>query len=91
MAKLIELIANVDQMDAEDVVFAKRDWQPESEARAFRLTEECRVPDEAKVLGYEYFLEVDVIRQVLEVFHDRVDVSLEEKCQRVIHYAIYDA
>jgi hypothetical protein len=91
MAKLIELIANVDQMDAEDVIFAKRDWQSESEARVFRLTEDYRAPDEAKLLGYEYFLEVDVIRQVLEEFHDRADASLEEKCQRVIHYAVYDA
>ena len=33
MAKLIELIANVDQMDAEDVIFAKRDWQQQHHAR----------------------------------------------------------
>lgn len=91
MAKLIELIANVDQMDAEDVLFIKPDWQPESEARVFRLTDDYRAPDEAKALGYEYFLEVDVIRQVLEEFRNRADASLEEKCRRIIHYATYDA
>ena len=91
MTKLIEMLADIDQMDAEDVIFAKRDWRPESEARVFRLTEDYRAPDEAQMLGYEYFLEVDVIRQVLEEFHGRADASIEEKCKRVIHYAIYDA
>ena len=91
MTKLIELIANIDQMDAEDVIFAKRDWQPESEARVFKLTEDYRAPDEAQELGYEYLLELDVIRHVLEEFNDRADVSLEGKCRRVIHYAVYDA
>jgi hypothetical protein len=91
MGRLIDLIANIAQMDAEDVIFAKREWQPESDAKVFRLTEDYRVPEEAKELGYEYFLEVDVIRQVLEEFRDRVDAPLEEKCRRVIHYALYDA
>ena len=91
MAKLCELIASVDQMDLEDVICAKPEWRPDSEARVFRLTEDYRVPDEAKTQGYEYFLEADVIRQVLEEFHDRPDASIEEKCNRVIHYAKFDA
>ena len=91
MTKLCELIANVDQMAPEDVICAKPEWGPDSEARLFRLTEDYRVPDEAKAQGYEYFLEVDVIRQVLEEFRGRPDSSVEEKCKRVIHYAKYDA
>lgn len=91
MATLIELIGKVDQMDPEDVICAKREWRPDSEARAFRLTEDLRVPEDAKTAGYEYFLEVDVIRQVLEEFAGNPNASLEQKCQRVIHYAIYDA
>jgi hypothetical protein len=91
MAKLCELIADVDQMDPEDVICAKPEWGPDSEARLFRLTEDYRVPDEAKAQGHEYFLEVDVIRQVLEEFRGRPDSSIEEKCKRIIHYAKYDA
>jgi hypothetical protein len=91
MARLIDLIVSIAQMDAEDVIFAKPNWQPESEARVFRLTEDYRVPEEAKELGYEYFLEVDVIRQVLEEFRERADASLEAKCRRVVDYATYDA
>ena len=71
MNKLIELIADVDQLDAEDVIFVKPDWQPKSEAQVSRLTDDYRVPEEVTALGYEYFLEVDVIRQVLQEFTDR--------------------
>ena len=91
MTTLLELITKIDQLDREDVICAKPVWRPDSEARVFRLTEDYRVPDEAKALGYDYFLEVDVIRQVLEEFGNRPDASLEEKCRRIIHYATYDA
>lgn len=91
MATLIELIGNVDGMDPEDVICAKPEWRPESEARTFRLTEDLRVPEEAKAAGYESFLEVDIIRQVLEEFSETPGASLEEKCRRVIQYAICDA
>ena len=85
MAKLCELIANVQKMDPEDVICAKPEWGPDSEARLFRFTEDYRVPDEAKAQGNEYFLEVDVIRQVLEAFRGRADSSIEEKCKRIIY------
>ena len=91
MPKLLDLLATVDELDPEDVIFAKADWRPESEARVFRLTSDYRIPEEAKALGYDYFLEVDVVRQVLEEFRERPNVTLEEKCARVIHYAMYDA
>lgn len=91
MTKLCELIADIDQMDAEDVIFAKPAWHLDSEARVFQLDDDCRVPAEATSQGYEYFLEVDVIRQVLEEFRDRADASVVDKCNRVIHYAKFDA
>ncbi|WP_437600224.1 hypothetical protein WMF28_01535 [Sorangium sp. So ce590] len=91
MAKLLDLIAKIDQMDREDMICVKPEWRPDSEASVFRPTEDYRVPDEAKVLGYEYFLEVDTIRQILEEFRSRPDASLNEKCERIIHYATYDA
>ncbi|WP_437718487.1 hypothetical protein WMF45_19885 [Sorangium sp. So ce448] len=91
MTSLLDLIAKIGQMDREDVIFVKPEWRPDSEASAFRLTEDYRVPDEARVLGYEYFLEVDTIQQILEEFRGRPDATLNEKCQRIIHYAMYDA
>ncbi|AUX38229.1 MULTISPECIES: hypothetical protein [Sorangium] len=91
MAKLLDLIAKIDQMDREDVIFVKPEWRPDSEASVFQLTEDYRVPEEARALGYEYFLEVDTIQQILEEFRSRPDASLNERCERIIHYATYDA
>lgn len=91
MATLLELIARIDELDAEDVIFAKPDWTENAEARVFRLTEDHRAPPEATALGFKYFLEVDVARQVLDEFRDKVDASTLAKCRRVIQYALYDA
>ncbi|WP_437331460.1 DUF7716 domain-containing protein [Sorangium sp. So ce394] len=91
MAKLLDLIAKIDQLNREDVIFVKPEWHPDSEASASRLTEDYRVPEEVRALGYEYFLEVDTINQILEEFRSRPDASLNEKCERIIHYATYDA
>ncbi|AGP42067.1 hypothetical protein BE04_13050 [Sorangium cellulosum] len=91
MTKLLDLIAKIDQLDREDVIFAKPEWRPDSEASAFRLAEDYRVPEEVRALGYEYFLEVDTINQMLEESRSRPDASLNEKCERIIHHATYDA
>ena len=88
---LVEIIASINEFDAEDVIFAKPKWTLNSEAEIFRLLEDGRVPGEAKRRGLEYFLEVDVVRQVLDEFLGRPGASIEEKCERIIHYATYDA
>lgn len=73
------------------MIFAKPEWSCDTEAAIFRLTDDYRVPEEALRSGFRYLLEVDVARQVMVEFKDRQDVALEEKCNRIIHYAIYDA
>jgi hypothetical protein len=88
---LWELIEHIDELNDEDVIFAKPDWNENTEARIFRLTPDYRAPPEASALGFKYFLEVDVVRQVLEEFRNKLDVSPRAKCHRVIHYAIFDA
>jgi hypothetical protein len=91
MTTLLELLGKVDELGAEDVICAKPEWHFGSDAKVFRLTDDYRVPADAKAEGYAYFLEVDVIRQVLDELRDRPEATLEEKCARVIHYATYDA
>jgi hypothetical protein len=91
MFTIIELIARIDELDSEDVIFAKPEWHRNSEAAIFRLLEDGRAPTEAVKQGFKYLLEVDVARQVLEEFQRRPEATVEEKCDRVIHYAIYDA
>ena len=91
MERLLDLIAKIDQLDDEDVIFVKQDISPTSEAGIFRLTSDYQIPEEVKTLGYHYFLEVDTIRQVLEEFRCYPGASIEEKCRRIIQYAINDA
>jgi hypothetical protein len=91
MATILELLERIDELDAEDVIFAKPDWDENAEARVFMFTEDHRAPPEAGALGFKYFMEVDVVREVLEEFRDRPDASSLAKCRRVIHYATYDA
>lgn len=91
MTTILELIEHINELDAEDVIFAKPDWSENAEARVFRLTTDHRAPPEALALGFKYFLEVDVVRQLLDEFRNRSDAPLVEKCRRVIHYARFDA
>ena len=91
MATLMDLVAEIDTLAAEDVVFAKPEWNELSEARVFQLTDDFRPPPEAGALGYAYLLEVDLIRQVLEEFTGTPDATLAEKCRRIIQYATFDA
>jgi len=91
MPTIMDLLKDIDRLDPEDIIFAKPEWREDSEARIFPLMENNRLPPEAETLGYKYFLEVDVIRQVLNEFRNQPDVPLVVKCRRVIHYATFDA
>ena len=91
MPRLIDIIASFDEIDPEDVIFAKPEWSCDTESAIFRLTDDYRVPEEALRSGFRYLLDVDVARQVMVEFKDRPDATLEEKCNRIIQYAIYDA
>jgi hypothetical protein len=88
---ITDLIAHINQFEREDVIFAKPEWSEVAEARVFRMTADYRFPPEASALGMTYFLEVDVVRQVLEEFREQPDVPLLTKVRRVIHYAKFDA
>ena len=71
-------------------IVARRPWTPESEARLIQLTEDFRVPEEVKVNGYEYFLEVDVVRrELLEAFPE--SLTSDQIINAVIYYAEFDA
>jgi hypothetical protein len=91
MSTIIRILKRVDELDAEDVIFAKPEWGENAEARIFPLTNDHRAPIEAGAAGFKYFLEVDVVRQVLEEFRGKPNASLTTKCRRVIHYATFDA
>lgn len=91
MKKLIGLVQALDELDGEDVIFARPEWTLDSDADVFHLGEDGHKPSEPGRLGLEYFLEVEIAREVLEEFEGQADVGDAEKCERLIHYAKFDA
>lgn len=59
-------------------------------ATAAPLTGDCRVPVEILREGLEYFLEVEVEKEVLEAFGDRQATSQEQR-DLILYYAKNDA
>lgn len=77
-------------MSDETTICARKPWSADAECVIVRLTNELTVPDEVKQDGFEYFLEVDVAREVLEVFGEKPG-TLDEKVRLLICYATFDA
>jgi hypothetical protein len=90
MASILEMVARLDELDEEDVLFSKPEWGRDSECAIFRLDDEGRVPAKALEQGFKYMLGVSDAREVLEDFAGRREVTVEEKCDRIIQYALYD-
>jgi len=95
-----KLIANVNDLPDDAVIYAKRvegRFHHSSEAVSIELTEEeideMTEDISAKYCpGYDYFLEVALIKELLEDIADDPEFnSVEEKARRVIHYAEFDA
>jgi hypothetical protein len=53
------------------------------------LTEDFRLPQDAVLVGYEYFLEVSVARD--EVLSSPIPLSSEQRLAAVVYYAENDA
>ena len=95
---LLEIVQRISDFrkDIEDgvyTIYAPRPWQPSSPAIVIPQPEDGRLPDEAKHLGYQYFLEVFIATDMLQAWDASLgpEPSLEERCRRLISYAENDA
>lgn len=91
--KLIDVIGNVvDAPDQETVLCVKRPWKPDAECIIVPVYEDdqYKVPSHIQEQGYEYFLEVFVVEEVLETPDVKV-LSQEDKARVLIYYAENDA
>jgi hypothetical protein len=77
--KLEEAVDQLDSLTEEDVIFAKRPWQLDSEALIGLLAENLGVPKAIEDRGFDYFLEVPVANEVLEVFGSRQPSAQERR------------
>jgi hypothetical protein len=93
MMKLIEAIRNLDALDEESTIYASEPWTENSEAIVARESESGGLPNDAEKLGLKYFLEVFIARDFLEGWMSNLDAqpTLQQKCARLIKYAVTDA
>ena len=90
---LIEVVRDLDSFANEGIICATKPWAGNSRSIVLVVPEARRLPEEASNLGLEYFLDVFIAREFLEDWtaNSSVQPTLQEKCERLIQYAIDDA
>jgi hypothetical protein len=90
---LIELIRDLDSLDEGSTIYAAEPWAENSKAILGPEPEAGGLPTQAAKLGLKYFLEVFIAQDLLEGWTANLDAepTLQEKCARIIKYAITDA
>lgn len=88
--QLIEALRNRDQLPEDTFICVRRPWKRESEILLVPCPDDLRVPSEVLAAGFEYFLEVDVVREILEGFLP-CNPTHEQVADFVLYYAEFDA
>lgn len=91
---LLDLIKNLANLDPDLTIYAKKPWQPSSEAVAtLPDPDENPVPPELEAQDFRYFLEVSVATEFAKGWRSTklLPPSSKALCERLIQYAINDA
>ena len=92
--KLIQIVGDLacfDTDDTESTIYASEPWTTDCDAI---VAPESKVPPAViERLNMKYFLEVFIARDFLDDCTASLEKppTLQERCSRLIHYAIYDA
>jgi hypothetical protein len=100
--KLKNVIENLEFLSEDGTVFAEKingKFRPDSEAQLVEMAEEELEREKMKIAelksqGFEYFLEVFIIREIIEgwqINHDGNLPSIEAALENIIFYAENDA
>src|SRR5690242_15871104 len=86
------VISTIETFDSDFTIYIEggRDWSLESQALVAARVEDGAVPKLVADQGYEYFLEVYIAVEVIDVWkqwHGGTEPSVDQKCAAVIHYA----
>lgn len=90
---LIDIVKSYKDLSEVDTIYAQEPWTERSLALVATEPSSGGLPEDAKKLGLRYFLEVSVANEFLVDWCQSLkrEPALEEKCQRLILYAINDA
>jgi hypothetical protein len=90
---LLQVINDLASYDNEGIICATKPWTENSQAMIIVDPHARRLPAQAEKLGMDYFLDVFIAREFLEDWIANLDTepTLQQKCERIIKYAITDA
>jgi len=90
---LLDAINTLDDLDEGFTIYAAKPWAENSTAIVSQEPATGGLPTEAEKLGLQYFLEVFIARDFLDDWKGSLneEPTLQEKCARLIQYAINDA
>jgi len=91
---LIELVSNLATLDREMTIYALEPWTLHSPAVLASPAEDGRIAAaERKVCPHRYFLEVSIAQDLISDWLEQISPkpTISEQCERLIHYAMYDA
>lgn len=93
MMTLIESVRDLDALDSESTIYAAEPWTENSKVIVAPEPASGGLPPEAEKLGLKYFLEVFIARDFIEDWKANLDAepTLQQKCARLVKYAITDA
>ena len=91
--KLIEAVHQLETLDDESTIYAAEPWNEGSEVIVEQETESGALPSEAHRLRLKYFLEVLIARDFLDGWLSTLETepTIQQKCTRLIQYAVNDA
>lgn len=88
--KLEQALDEIGRLKGDEVIFARKPWDMNSDALIGQLDSDFRVPDAIANLDYEYFIDAPVATEVLDVLADRQSTPRERR-ELLLYYAINDA
>jgi hypothetical protein len=93
LTRLIELVPKLESLDQEATIYAAEPWNRDSPAIVAVESSSGRPPEAASRHGLRYFIEVFVARDFLADWESGLDKSPtdQERCDRLIEFAIHDA
>lgn len=91
---LMDVIEQMESFSDDATIYAVKPWHPAALAIVAMEPEQGGLPDAVRNEGALYFIEVEIAREFLadiEQFQRGVGISLEQKANRLIQYALNDA
>jgi hypothetical protein len=88
--QLKEILHDLQTIDEDAVILAKRPWTLDSEAEVGRFDPGARIPTSVTDRGFAYFIEVHIAKEFLEDLGNGLPTE-EERFARLIYYAENDA